>query len=295
MSIIYKAAEESCYLINTLTGNIIKKIMYSGFEKQDEREKLPKSMYRKFSVKKIVYQGFPVFIIRNKNKEKRDKHAILFLAGGGGMSRPMGIHFDTAARLVQKTGATMYFAYYPLAPKYNVRQALTWLEGVYQAMLKSHLPRNIVFAGDSAGANLALSLTYRVDKKPGKVIAISPASGLENGRDRDIRKAMEKIDPILNVAMTDLIAKNWSKDVPLDSTDVNPKYIDYENFPKILMFYGTHEIFYPHAKILVEKIREDGVMLEAIEEPMCHDWALCSFLPEGKKAIRKMVDFILDS
>lgn len=66
MSIIYKVVEDSCYLINTLTGDIIKKIMYSGFEKQYEREKLPQSMCRKFSVKKIVYQGFPVFIIRNK-------------------------------------------------------------------------------------------------------------------------------------------------------------------------------------------------------------------------------------
>lgn len=158
-------------------------------------------------------------------------------------------------------------------------------------MQKNHLPKNIVFAGDSAGANLDLSLTYRADKKPGKVIIISPASGLENGRDRDIRKAMEKKDPILNVEMNDLIAQNWSKDVPLDSPDVNPKYIDYRNFPKILMFYGTHELFYPHAKRLVKKIREDGVMLEVIEKPMCHDWALCCFFSEGSKAIRKMVDF----
>ena len=105
---------------------------------------------------------------------------------------------------------------------------------------------------------------------------------------------MEKKDPILNVEMNDLIAQNWSKDVPLDSPDVNPKYIDYRKFPKILMFYGTHELFYPHTKRLVKKIREDGVMLEAIEKPMCHDWALCSFFSEGSKAIRKMVDFILN-
>ena len=205
----------------------------------------------------------------------------------------MSIHFDTVSRLIQETGATVYFAYYPLAPQSNVRGALAWLEDVYQAMQRRYVPKNIVFVGDSAGANLALSLSYRARKKPAKVIAISPATGLDNGRDREIRKAMETIDPLLNVEMNDLIAERWSKDVPLDDPDINPEGIDYSNFSDILMFYGSHELFYPHVKRLVQKIREDKAELETVERPMCHDWALCSFFPEGQKAIKRMRDFIL--
>lgn len=294
MSISYKLTECSCYIINRLTKNIIKRYMLSSFEKTDTNDELPKNMYQEFAVQKVEWKGFPVFIIRNRNKEKRGKKAILFLAGGGGMSRPMWIHFDTVARLLQETGATVYFAYYPLAPQNNVKKALEWLEGVYKAMLTRYLPKNIVFAGDSAGANLAFSLVHRMKKRPGKLIVISPAPGLENGKDRSIRKAMENIDPILNVEMNDLIAENWAKNVPLDSPDINPEYIDYHNFPKILMLYGSHELFYPHVKRLIRKIREDGAMLETIEKPMCHDWALCSFFPEGRRAMKKMREFILE-
>lgn len=293
MSFTYKLVENGCYIVNRLTGNIIKRYMYEGFAKVDDRDELPRCMYRKFAVQRVEHKGFPVFVIRNRNTKKRGRQGILFLAGGGGLSRPMSIHFDTVSRLIQETGATVYFAYYPLAPQSNVRGALAWLEDVYQAMQRRYVPKNIVFVGDSAGANLALSLSYRARKKPAKVIAISPATGLDNGRDREIRKAMETIDPLLNVEMNDLIAERWSKDVPLDDPDINPEGIDYSNFSDILMFYGSHELFYPHVKRLVQKIREDKAELETVERPMCHDWALCSFFPEGQKAIKRMRDFIL--
>ena len=293
MSFTYKVVENGCYIVNRLTGNFIKRYMYQGFAKVDDRDELPRYMYRKFAVQRVEHKGFPVFVIRSRNIKKRGRQGILFLAGGGGLSRPMSIHFDTVTRLIQETGATVYFAYYPLAPKENVRGALAWLEDVYQAIQRRYLPRNIVFVGDSAGANLALSLSYRVSKKPAKVIAISPAPGLTNGRDREIRKAMETTDPLLNVEMNDLIAERWSKDVPLDDPDINPEGIDYSNFSDILMFYGSHELFYPHVKRLVQRIREDGTALETVERPMCHDWALCSFFPEGQMAIKKMRDFIL--
>lgn len=292
MSLTYKMVEKSCFLLNRLARNCIKKRMYHSFEKSNQSNELPKFMYRKFAINKIEYLDFPVYIVRSRNKEKRNRKAILFLAGGGGLARPMWIHFDTAAKLVQKTGATVYFAYYPLAPKHNVGEALEWLEGVYKAMLKRYLPKDIVLIGDSAGANLALSLIHRVKEKPRKVIVISPAVGLENGRNREIRKQMEDKDPLLSVAMNDLIARTWSRNVPSDSPDINVESIDYHEFSQILLLYGTHELFYPHVKRFVEKLKKDGAVLEVVEEKMCHDWALCSFFPEGRNAMKKMTKFI---
>ena len=291
LSITYKIFEHGCYRMHEMHENAVKTRMYAEIARLDERQEIPQSMYRRFVVKKVNYRGFPVFIMQVRNRERRNKKAILFLAGGGGMSRPMGIHFDTAARLLQKTGATMYFAYYPLAPKHNAQQAVKWLKGVYQAMQKRYAAENIIFAGDSAGANLAFSLAYKAEKKPGKIIAISPAPAPGNGQED---MAVEKLDPLLNVETIDMIKANWAKDVPPKCPDVNPIYVEYENFPKVLMFYGTHEIFYPNVKKLVKKIREAGVELETVEKPMCHDWALCSFFPEGRAAVRKMVNFILE-
>lgn len=288
MSLAYKIVENCCFAVNKLTNGGIKKQMHSFIAKKEQNDSLPWFLKKCFLVKEVQYMGFPVYIMRTKNKQKRTKKAVLFLAGGGGMARPMGLHFDVEARLAHNTGATVYFAYYPLAPKYNVTYALTWLEKVYAAMCKRFWSEQIIFVGDSAGANLALSLTDRVENKPGQLIVISPAVGLENGHDRDVRLKMEKKDPILTVEMNDMIAQNWSKNVPLNNPDINPEYINYGNFPPMLMFYGSHELFYPHVKRYVEKIKKSGGNVEIVEEPMCHDWALCSFLPEGYGAIKKM-------
>jgi acetyl esterase/lipase len=192
------------------------------------------------------------------------------------------------------TDAEIVMAHYPLAPKHNVRYALDWLGKIYSLLLNEYEPSDIVFIGDSAGANLILSLTDRLERKPGKLIVISPACGLQDGKNRDIRKAMESEDPLLTVAMNDTIAKNWCRGVPLDSPDISPEFIDYRDFPPILMFYGSHEVFYPHVKNLIQLMKEQGAEAYFVEKPMCHDWALCSFLPEGREAMKKMSRWIVE-
>ena len=292
MSFTYKTAEKICFFLNRNANGLVKKQMHRSFLYPKEVKDLPRYICRKFAVSKVDYKGFHVFVIRNRNIQMRRQKAVLFLAGGGGLMGPMGIHFDTAARLVQRSGATMYFAFYPLAPEYNVWDALEWLEGVYRAMRNRFHEKDICFMGDSAGANLALSLAYRLKRKQGKVIAISPAPGLEYGKSRDVRKEMEPKDPILSVTMNDLVAELWAKNVPLDSPDVNPAYIDYYNFPEVLLLYGTHEVFYPHVKSMIAKMKVQGTNVVCIEKEMCHDWALCSFFPEGREALEQMAEFI---
>lgn len=253
MSFNYNIVERGCFAINKLTGDGIKKNMHAFLAKKEQSDLLPLWMKNRLYVKEINYEGFFVYIIQTRNKRKRTKKAVLFLAGGGGMARPMGLHFDVVSRLARNTGATIYFAYYPLAPRYNVTYALTWLEKVYGAMCKRFCPEQITMIGDSAGANLVVSLTNRIKNKPGQLILISPAAGLENGPDRDTRLRMEKKDPILAVKMNDMIAENWAKDVPLNSPDINPENIDHKGFPSMLIFYGSHELFYPLVKRYVKK------------------------------------------
>jgi acetyl esterase/lipase len=210
------------------------------------------------------------------------------------MARATRLHYDTARRLALTTDAEIFIAHYPLAPKHNVRDALTWLEMFYLTMLQEYKAKDIVFMGDSAGANLVLSLTARVSVKPGGLIVISPACGLENGTKRDIRKDMEPQDPILSVEMNDTIAENWCRDVPLDSPDISPEYIDHGDFPPILMFYGSHELFYPLVNDYVTMLKTQKVRISTVLKPMCHDWALCSFFPEGREAVSLMSEWIRD-
>ncbi len=281
--------------MNRLPGGGIRFFHMGESEEPSKAERLPGFLNRNgLRTRSKMFQGFLIHRIRDCRERKQTKRAVLFLPGGGGMESATILHYDTAARIARGTGADVYIAAYPLAPEYNARDALLWLEKVYAALLKKHEPKDIVFMGDSAGANLILSLTYRLKEKPGKLLVISPACGLENGRTRNIRLAMEPYDPFLTVEMNDVIAANWCRNVPLDSPDISPEYIDYTGFPPMFFFYGEHEIFYPLVYDYLSMLRKKGVSFQEMKQPMCHDWALCSFLKEGRAAIRMMCGLIAE-
>ena len=292
MSLIYKIAEKGCFLLNKFPGGGPKGSMAELISGSDEII-LPRCMHSGLEIKEISFEGFKIHRIRANKPKCNSRKAVLFLPGGGGMARAVKVHYDTAKSLAVRTGAEIVIAHYPLAPKHNVRVALEWLEKFYYyELLKDYKAEDIVFMGDSAGANLALSLTYRLKDKPGSLIIISPACGLENGRNRDIRLEMEPNDPVLTVAMNDLIAEHWCRNVPLDSPDISPEYIDYSGFPPMLLFYGTHELFYPHVSNYIKQLKGTGISLTCVEQPMCHDWALVKYFPEAGKALITMDKWI---
>jgi len=292
LSILYKIAENGCFLLNKLPGGGAKGSMSDMFSGDSLDVRLPRFLTRGTTVNMTELDGFSIHRIQSRKNSMNTNRAVLFLPGGGGMARATRLHYDTAKRIADKTGAEIIIANYPLAPGHNVVFALDWLEKLYSKILEEYDPQNIVFMGDSAGANLILSLTYRVNAKPGGLIVISPACGLENGKNRDIRKEMEPYDPILSVAMNDTIAENWCRNVPLDSPDISPEYINHAGFPPMLMFYGSHELFYPHVKNYIRQLESTGVNIRCIERPMCHDWALCSFFKEGREAIAAITEWI---
>ncbi len=293
MSVSYRIAEQACYMLNSLPIDGARGMLMGGFKKPKDNVKLPAYVKRsKLIIDRIEFEGFKIHRLRIKSDKKYSSKAVLFLPGGGGMERATILHYDTAMKIAKESGADVYIVHYPLAPKYNVRYALDWLEKLYMVLVKKYSDRNITFLGDSAGANLIISLAGRVHIKPGKLIVISPACGLENGKNRNIRLAMEPFDPILNVEMNDIICDNWCKDVPLDSSDISPEYVDYTGFPKMYLYYGEHELFYPHVINYIDILKERGVTFQKTVKPMCHDWAICRFFPEGRKAVKEMCDII---
>lgn len=294
MSAFYSVLETVCYRLNKLPGGGVKSIMARSLTSTGN-EKPPAWLQRKCEIETQIQQGFPVYMLRHRDKTKRRERAVLFLAGGGGMSRPTILHYDTVARIVKHTGATVYLPFYPLAPEHNASEAATWLERLYRALLRRYPSDHILFAGDSAGANLSLTLAGRAETKPRGLILVSPAFGVQNGNARDIRLSMEKIDPLLSVAMNDQICESWAKGVPLNSPDISPEFVDYRGFPEMLVFFGSHELFYPAVKKGLKEITAQGVQVTTVEQPMCHDWALCSFFREGRAALSQMCGFITRS
>ena len=293
MSLLYRIVENACFILNRLPGPGPKDIMMSGFKKNDDSEKLPRYVYKRdMEIRTVEVKGHLLHKISLKGS--RNKKAVFFLPGGGGLARATRLHYMSAIALARDSGNDIIIAEYPLAPKSNVIEALDWLMDAHAHLLSKYAANDITFMGDSAGANLILSLTGHLEdtKKPGRLIVISPACGLENGKPRDIRLQMEAKDPILSVAMNDIIAETWARDVDLKSPDISPEYIDYKDFPPMTIFYGEHELFYPHVEDWLSGLKAQGVELETFRKPMCHDWPLCYFFAEGREAVREMCRLI---
>lgn len=291
MSLSYSIVEKVCYILNRLPGDGSRGLLMGGFKEPIDKVKLPGFVKKSnLNISEISFEGF--LIHRFRRSGRKSSKAVLFLPGGGGMERATVLHYDIAMKIAKDTGADVYIAHYPLAPKYNVRYALSWLNKLYVVLLKKYSSKKITFIGDSAGANLIVSLTGKIKIKPGRLIVISPACGIENGKNRNIRLAMEPFDPILSVEMNDLICDNWCKGVSLDSPDISPEYVDYTDFPPMYLYYGEHELFYPHVINYVDILEENGVVFQKTVKPMCHDWAICRLFPEGRRAVKEMCKII---
>lgn len=251
---------------------------------------LPKFLYKKFDVTKSVFKERPVFLIKPKNG--LTEKVILFLHGGGGISCPAILHYRMAADLVRGTGAALYFPFYPLGPEASAGQSMLWLKDFYEELTEKYKPSDITFVGDSAGAALCAGLCERVNSKPSRMVLISPASGLDKPRDEKMKQA-EKNDLMLSFELMDMIEKYWCTDVSFSSSAINPSNVDYTGFPPIMLYYGTNELFCIYMNELIEKIKNSGTYLEVhTGKGLCHDWAIADIIPEGRKAIKEMCDFV---
>ncbi len=251
---------------------------------------LPDYIYRRFTVEKITIDRRPMFRIRPKTVNTH-ANTILFIHGGGGMMCPTEFHFRFAARMVQGCGATLYFPFYPLAPESNLPAASRFLDKAYDYVIKREGAARLTLIGDSAGAGLAAAVCARTPKKPRGIVMISPGVGVE--KNDAPMKALEPDDIIMSCRMLDIIKKYWSGGIDPASPEFTPTYVDYTGFPPILLYYGTHEIFYPHIPKLIAAIQRADVPLKTVEgKGLCHDWAIIGLFDESRRASEEIIRFV---
>src|SRR5436190_3711220 len=88
-----------------------------------------------------------------------DRH-IIYTHGGGFAHAITKHHWNLVAELV-RTGATVAVPIYPLAPEHQHDETHALLDQLYRATLEHTAAEHIIFAGDSAGGNLALVQAVR--------------------------------------------------------------------------------------------------------------------------------------
>jgi len=149
-------------------------------------------------------------------------------------------------------------ALYPLAPAEHVKAGIEMLAEAYRVAGKDGLP--VFIMGDSAGANLTLSLTLYLkqigEQLPKAIFPISPMVDftLSNPEIMEV----EKRDPVLTVYFAKStygwLEEGMCKKDPL----VSPLFGDLTGMPPTLMFVGENDILSPDAMLLYEKMQENG-------------------------------------
>jgi acetyl esterase/lipase len=254
----------------------------------------------RFAIAETVINGCPCYFISPRNKARTDK-ALMFFHGGGFLYEAFDFEWDFALSVVRDLSIPVCVPVYPVFPETDPEKIFDYVLKAYEHFLASFPEAEIILAGSSAGADLALGLCHYIAgtesglPMPEKVICVSPAMTLET--DASILEAMEAIDSVDIV-----LSVNMLRTLPVLLDFLNPPmtmynapfFGDFSQFPPLYIFSGTCDIFYPQIKPFVERLRAQARYVEFFTGyRMMHGWAILPPLsPETKAARLKIYEII---
>lgn len=245
--------------------------------------------------------GVPVeHLIPNESNGK----VILQLHGGGFLLSFLDSYREVACMYSKAAnGAHVYSVDYRVAPQYQYPCAHQDCLSVYQWLLaKGVNSQDIIIIGDSAGGNLALSVTLQIRDQslplPKAVIALSPWTNFNNeyksrteNFERDIflgKDGLNLVEIVINPVF-------YTEASNFNDPYISPVFGDFSNYPDLLIQTGSYDFLLDDAKALAIKAKAKGVNVTcSIYEEMSHVFQL--FLPgleETNKAWEEIRNFLL--
>lgn len=295
-------------VLPSVSSYFIKKGIKVGAKKLNLKEKdIGESRYvidsfaRKFSklpknckVEQIQIEGIYAEWISNNQSEAGK--VILYLHGGGYGYCSADTHRSLAARIMIESGVKVLLPEYRLAPEHPYPAAIEDTLTIHRWLLKQgYESSNIIFAGDSAGGGLsvaaALALRDQSETLPSAVICLSPWVDLTSSGESYIEN--KEKDPYLVKELVRKTAQAYAAEESLDNRLISPVFADLSGFPPLFIQVGSIEILLSDAKLLADKARKAGVEVHLkVWEGMWHVWQISNKLPEAKKAVKEIGDFV---
>ena len=238
----------------------------------------------------------PALMITPGSVKKTDG-VILHLHGGAYVSGGILQCRAIISPICAAAGLRAFTFCYHLAPQYAYPTQLKEAYDAYQYLLhQGYAPEKIVFAGESAGGNLALALALKLRDEgktlPGAIALLSPWVDLE--QTGESYTALRETDATLNGE--ELLAHAISfagSESMLGDPRISPVKADFHGFPPVLIHCGTREILLSDSEKLEKAMLRDGVAAKLIRwEGMCHVFQAFGF-EESKAANRQLGSFLL--
>lgn len=223
--------------------------------------------------------------------------AIYFHGGGYVFTRPADA-FAAISALAIGCGVRVVAPDYRRAPESRFPAAVDDGVAVYRAILDDGLdPSWIVFAGDSAGAGLALACMLAVQHaglpQPGAAVLFSPWTDLAVTGD----SAKRTDDPVVDGAGLRMMAAAYLGDADPRDPLASPLYASDDELTRlapVLIQVGTRESLLDDSRRLVERMRAAGVDPRYVEhEGVVHMWmVMAPHLPESRLAFDNAAEFL---
>ncbi len=227
---------------------------------------------------------------RKSTIENKSDFAILHLHGGGYVGA-MRQHYRKMAGLYSEVshGAAVLTVDYRVAPEHTFPAALDDARAAYEYLLDlGYSEKQIVLAGDSAGAGLALSLCHVLKSEwrgqPAGIIAMSPWADV-TASGESYEKNYE-IDPVFGNARSELIFDNpYIEGVNPKDPRVSPMFGDFTGFPPMLIQVGTDEMLLSDSETVAAKAKAVGVKVRFTKyQGMFHVFQLAGTIMDESKA-----------
>jgi acetyl esterase/lipase len=220
---------------------------------------------------------------------------VLYLHGGGYLFGSPKTHRQVLIAMAKAFQAPAYGLDYRLAPEHPFPAAAEDAAKAYQWLLTRHPEADIVLAGDSAGAGLAIATAVGVRdagfRLPKAIVAFSPYSDLAvTGASVEANaKSCAMFTPRgIREAAAMYLAGADARD-----PRASPLYADLAGLPPMLLFASRHEILRDDTLRLAERASAAGVKVElVVRDRLPHVWPVfVTLLPEARDAFATVTAF----
>ncbi len=224
------------------------------------------------------------------------KQTVLYFHGGGYFFCGLSTHRPACAYLAKSAQAQVLSVDYRMAPEHifpaAVDDAVAWWK---ELLAQGISPKNVVFAGDSAGGGLALAcLVASRDQglpMPAGAVLFSPWTDLSCSG--ETMKTLSDADVMFNPESlpqaADFYLAGQSATHPLAS----PLFADLKGLPPLMIHASRHEILLSDSTRLHDRAQQQGVQSEIhLRSKLPHVWPTMVMLPEGRQSLKESAQFI---
>jgi len=229
--------------------------------------------------------------------------AILYLHGGAFLTCGLNTHRSLVARLSKAADAAVLTIGYRKLPAHRITDAIDdGLCGLRWLQQSGYDDDRVVVAGDSAGGYLAfmtaLSAISTYVAKPAGIATISPFADADPAvklRHRNSRKCSMFTREALSI-FTQYLGEVQLPTGPETSSGpiVSPVDADLSMLPPVTIHASSDELLLPDAELMAQRLDAAGIRCDLhLWDGQIHDFPLAAdILPEGKRAIRYIGDFV---